>query len=221
MENLRDTLTSPVVLIGWFAAVGLTVAVVAHDLARKNRQLVGLMRFVWILTVFYSGPLGLAVYYYSGRSQIPRETLWRRGFRSTAHCYSGCGVGEIAGVLLVAGLLGLGNAWIAGVSFVLAYAGGFSLTAGPLIQEGVPALRAFRDAFASETASIVVMEAVAVGVDLALARRATMGEPLFWSSLVVSLSVGFLAAYPVNVLLVHLGVKTGMHSPKEHPHGKH
>jgi len=59
------------------------------------------------------------------------------------------------------------------------------------------------------------MELVAIGVDLWLAGNATIGEPLFWSSLVVSLTAGLVAAYPVNVLLIALGVKEGMHSPRE------
>ncbi len=33
---------------------------------------------------------------------------------------------------------------------------------------------------------------------------------LFWSSLVVSLSLGFVTAYPVNPWLVRRGVKSGM-----------
>ncbi len=60
------------------------------------------------------------------------------------------------------------------------------------------------------------MEFVAIGTDLWLGGDATMGEPLFWMSLAVSLSCGLLAAYPVNLLLIHYGVKGGLHSPKCH-----
>jgi hypothetical protein len=42
-----------------------------------------------------------------------------------------------------------------------------------------------------------------------------MSDPIFWSSLVVSLTAGLAAAYPVNVLLIRFGVKEGMHSPRE------
>ena len=57
-------------------------------------------------------------------------------------------------------------------------------------------------------------ETVAITVDLYFACGATMHDLLFWSSLVFSLTMGLIAAYPVNVLLIHLGVKEGMHSPK-------
>jgi hypothetical protein len=42
-----------------------------------------------------------------------------------------------------------------------------------------------------------------------------MNEPLFWSSLIISITAGLIAAYPVNVLLVYLGVKQGMGNPHE------
>lgn len=214
---IKDTLTNPTFLIIWGVLVAISVGVLLRDLSRKNPQIASLMRAVWVFTVVYSGPLGLAVYFYSGRKQIAHDSLWRRGFRSTAHCYSGCGAGEIAGVVITAGLLALGTWWVAGVTFVLAYVAGFALTVGPLVQEGVTFNQALWDAFYSETASITVMEVTAIAVDLWLAGNATMGDALFWSSLVFSLSMGLLAAYPVNVMLVAWGVKKGMHSPK-HAH---
>lgn len=220
MEQLITTvLTAPAFLIVWGVLVAVSLAVLVRDLATANPEIAGLMKWVWIFTVLYSGPVGLAVYFYSGRKQIRGDSLWRRSFRSVAHCYSGCGAGEIAGVVITVGLLSLGTLWVAGVTFALAYAAGFALTVGPLVQEGVGFRRALWDAFYSETASITVMEVVAISVDLWLAGDAGMGDTLFWSSLVFSLTMGLIAAYPVNVLLIHLGVKEGMHSPKEHAEG--
>jgi len=215
MEWLRTFLAHPEFIVTWAVVTVAAVATLACDLRLRNQQVGGLMKWVWLFTVVYSGPFGLAGYYYSGRRQIARDSLWRRGFRSVAHCYSGCGLGEIAGVSIAAGLLSLNTWWVAGISFVLAYAAGFALTVGPLIQDGVRFEQALLDAFYSETASITVMEVTAIGVDLWLAGSATVGEPLFWSSLVVSLSAGLVAAYPVNVVLIAFGVKEGMHSPKE------
>ena len=40
-----------------------------------------------------------------------------------------------------------------------------------------------------------------------------MGEVLFWAALVFSLSLGVVAAYPVNVFLIEFGVKEGMMNP--------
>jgi hypothetical protein len=59
------------------------------------------------------------------------------------------------------------------------------------------------------------MEIAAIGTDLLLAGGATWTEPLFWTALLFSLTVGFTAAYPVNAALIELGVKEGMGTPAE------
>jgi hypothetical protein len=59
------------------------------------------------------------------------------------------------------------------------------------------------------------MEVTAIGTDLLLAAGATIEDVLYWSVLIFSLSGGFLVAFPVNVALVHLGVKDGMKSPRD------
>lgn len=179
MGGLRSFLSDPVFPITWAVTSALALLVIAWDLKRRNDQLGGLMKLVWLLTTAYSGPIGLAVYFATGRRQIAQDSLWRKGFRSTAHCYSGCGLGEIVGVGIAVGLFSAGQTTVAVVTFALAYLFGLALTVGPLVHDGVPARRAFRDAVLSETASIVVMEAVAIGVDLAFAQRASGSEALF------------------------------------------
>jgi hypothetical protein len=214
-EALRQFLTNPVVLVVWGTLVALSLGVLIRDLRTSNAMLGSLMNYVWGFTVLYSGPIGLAGYWYSGRAQISHDSLWRRGFRSVSHCYSGCGAGEITGIVIALGLLSLGTRYVALATFALAYVFGYAITMGPLMQEGVPLEEAFADAFYSETASIAVMEIVAIATDLWLAGEATMSDTLFWAALVFSLSVGLLAAYPVNVLLISRDVKEGMMNPAE------
>lgn len=208
METIRGTISGPYFLITWAALMVPSLFVLIRDLRQS------LMKAVWVFTVIYSGPVGLAVYWLTGRKEIGDDRLWRRAFRSVAHCYSGCGMGEIVGVFITVGLLSLGNLPVALTTFALAYVAGYALTVGPLMQEGVAFRTALWDAFVAETPSIAVMEIVAIGSDLLLAGDATMGEPLFWSSLIVSLSLGLMAAYPVNVLLLHFGIKEGMMDPR-------
>lgn len=215
LHIFKDVLTSHQFLWTWGILVLISFIYVLYDLREKNPQIMPLMKWVWGFTVLYSGPLGLAIYFYSGRKQIAHDSLWRRGFRSVAHCYSGCGAGEIVGVTIAAGIFSLGNWGVSIITFVLAYVAGFALTVGPLVQEGEDFNSAVKDALYSETPSITIMEVVAIGVDLWLAGSARIHDPLFWSSLIFSLTMGLLAAYPVNVLLVHWGVKEGMMNPKE------
>jgi hypothetical protein len=213
--TLQHILTNPTYLAVWAVLVLVSLAVLVWDLRTNNEVIGSLMKFVWGFTVLYSGPVGLLVYWYSGRTQIAHDSLWRRGFRSVSHCYSGCGAGEIVGVVIAAGLLSLGTLVVAAATFGLAYVAGFVMTMGPLMQEGVGFNEALMDALYSETPSITVMEFVAIGSDILLAGEAHIGELLFWTALIFSLTLGLLAAYPVNVLLIEFGVKEGMMNPKE------
>lgn len=215
LDSLQEALTNPWFLWIWAGVALLSTAVVRHDLRTRNPEIPGLMQAVWLLTTLYSGPIGAGLYWGTGRKQIARDSLWRRAGRSVAHCYSGCGAGEIVGLLVAIGLLALGTGWVVAITFGFAYIFGLGLTVGPLLQEGVGIKQAVIDGVLSETASIAVMEAVAISVDLWLAGSAGMGDALFWASMAVSLTLGLAAAYPVNAVLISFGVKEGMHDPRE------
>jgi len=214
-DTIRNLLGNGWLVSAWLLLAILSVAWLLRDFRLHNSHIHSLMKAVWFMTVLYSGPLGLWLYYISGRKQIASNSIWRKGVRSVAHCYSGCGAGEITGVFIAAGLLALGNTGIAIVTFALAYVFGYGMTLGPLLQAGVPLKQALIDTFYADTVTIAVMEITAISLDLWLAARATMDQPLFWGSLILSLTIGLLAAYPVNVLLVHFGVKQGMGDPRD------
>ncbi len=218
---MKPILSDPMLMGVWALLVVVSVGTLLWDIRRRNQALPSLMKGVWTLVVLYSGPFGLAVYWYTGRTQISHDSLWRRGFRSTAHCYSGCGAGEVLGFALLAGLLALQSTLVVTAgTFTLAYIFGYALTVGPLMQEGVGFREAMFDALYSETPSITIMEISAIGTDLLIASQAKIGDLLFWGALAFSLSVGFLFAFPVNALLVHFGVKEGMMNPAEMGQGQ-
>ena len=104
----------------------------------------------------------------------------------------------------------MGNIWVATITFFFAYVFGYGMTLGPLLQDGVSINKALIDTFYSDTATITVMEITAISLDLWLAASASMDQVLFWISLILSLTVGLIAAYPVNVLLFKFGIKSGM-----------
>lgn len=208
-------------MIGWLSVTLVCLGVLIRDLRLNNGHLMPLMKFVWVLTVANSGPLGLAVYWLSGRKEIRRDSLQRKAFRSVAHCYSGCGIGEILGVIIAVGILAAGNFQASVITFSLAWLFGFGLTVGPMIQGGVALGQAIRDSFVAETLSIAAMETAAIGIGLWLGGGTRMHEPLFWTSLYVSLSAGLLAAWPVNLLLIRMGLKAGMMNPRDTSHTDH
>jgi hypothetical protein len=133
-----------------------------------------LMKLVWTLSVLFSGPIALAVYWWAGRTQIDHESVWRGGWRSISHCYSGCGIGEVVGVSLASAVFGFGVFGVVVLTFALAYFFGYIFNIGPLMQDGVPFKEALTDTAYSETLSITGMEIAAIGADLILAPSASL-----------------------------------------------
>ncbi|MBV0925893.1 DUF4396 domain-containing protein [Halomicroarcula limicola] len=210
----------PILSSWWTLGIWLTINLVSlgvlwWDFEKYNQNIPSLMKFVWSLVVAYSGLFGLGVYWFTGRTQLESDSLWKQGFRSTSHCYSGCGVGEVIGITAATIILSFSTLWVVALTFFLAFVSGFALTVGPLIQEGVGFKEAMWDAIWSETPSITIMEVVAIGTDLLVAGEAGWTSPLFWTALLFSLTIGFFAAYPVNVALIAVGVKEGMGNPAE------
>jgi hypothetical protein len=133
---MNPILSDPLMMSVWALFVLASVGTLWGDIRERNQALPSLMKGVWTLVILYSGPFGLAVYWYSGRTQIRNDSLWRCGFRLTAHCYSGCGAGEVLGFALLVGLIALQSTHlVAAGTFALAYLFGYALTVGPLIED--------------------------------------------------------------------------------------
>ena len=113
----------------------------------------------------------------------------------------------LAEVLVVATAAGWGNVASIALSVVLAFVFGYSLTLRPVLGAGVQPRRALQVAFASDTASITVMEIVDNAFILLVPRAidAGLGDPLFWWSLGVGLAIAFVVALPVNRWLIARG----------------
>jgi hypothetical protein len=137
---------------------------------------------------------------------------------ATLHCLTGCALGEIAG-MAIGTALGLSNWGTVALAVALAFLFGYSLTSLPLLRAGFALAAVIPIAFASDTFSIVVMEIVdnAIVVVVPGALEAGLGTLLFWGSLSFALAIAFVAAVPVNRLLIargkgHAAVhRTGVH----------
>lgn len=125
---------------------------------------------------------------------------------ATLHCLTGCAIGEILGAAIGAGL-NWHNMATAGLGILLAFTFGYMLTMRPLLQHGLAPRKAFRVALASDSVSIATMEIVDTTIILLVpgALAAGPGTVLFWTSLMVSLAVAFVAAVPVNRYLISRG----------------
>ena len=133
-------------------------------------------------------------------------SLNRAAVSATVHCLTGCAIGEVLG-MVVATWLGWGNAASIALAVALAFVFGYSLTLGPVLRAGVPVGRALPLAFASDTASISVMEIVDNAFILVVpgAIAAELSDALFWWSLAVSLAIAFVFALPLNRWLIARG----------------
>jgi hypothetical protein len=133
-------------------------------------------------------------------------SLNRLAFTATAHCLTGCAIGEILG-LVIATAAGWGNAASIAIAVVLAFGFGYSFTLVPLLRAGVVLATAVGLALASDTFSIVVMEIVDNAIILVWpgAMDAGLADLLFWGSLAIGLAIAFAAAFPLNRWLIARG----------------
>jgi len=134
------------------------------------------------------------------------SSLNRIAATATAHCLTGCAIGEVLG-LAIGTAFGWGNLATILLAIVLAFFFGYLLTALPLLRAGLPLRRVAGIAFASDTFSITVMEIVDNAIILIIpgAMDAGLGDALFWGSLAFALAVAFVAAFPVNRWLIARG----------------
>jgi hypothetical protein len=133
-------------------------------------------------------------------------SLNRLSLSATLHCLTGCSIGEILG-MVVGTALGWGNLATIVLAIVLAFFFGYSLTMLALLRSGLALMTVLPLAFASDTPSIAVMETVdnLIMIVIPGAMEAGLGDFLFWGSLVLALSVAFVAAFPVNRYLIARG----------------
>src|SRR3954454_4489744 len=132
--------------------------------------------------------------------------LNRLAFSATAHCLTGCAIGEILGMIL-ATWWGLGDAASIVLATVLAFFFGYGLTSLPLLRSGMSVRQVAPLAFASDTASITTMEIVDNLFILIVpgAIAAGLGDALFWWSPAVALVIAGAVAFPVNRWLLVRG----------------
>jgi hypothetical protein len=130
----------------------------------------------------------------------------RAALSATLHCLTGCAIGEVLGMVL-GSVFALGNWLTVALSVALAFVFGYSLTMLPLLRHGLGVRMAAALAFASDTASIALMEIVdnVIMVYIPGAMEAGVGSLLFWGSLVLSLVIAGIAAFPLNRWLIRRG----------------
>jgi len=146
------------------------------------------------------------------------QSLNALAFAATAHCLTGCAIGEVAG-FAIGTALGFSNLGTIVLAVVLAFLFGYGLTSLPLLRSGMALGAVVPIAFASDTLSIATMEVVDNLIVLTIpgAMDAGLDSLLFWGSLAFALLIAGLVALPVNRWLIARGKghavvhRTGVH----------
>lgn len=140
------------------------------------------------------------------RHELKGRALTRTAISATAHCLTGCAIGEIAG-LAIGTALGWTTVPTMALAVALAFLFGYGLTSMPLFRAGLPIAVIIPLVLASDTFSILTMEIVDNAFMLVVpgAMDAGLGDLLFWGSLAAALAVAFAAAVPVNRFLIARG----------------
>src|SRR5919109_1302530 len=145
------------------------------------------------------------------------QSLNRLAFSATAHCLTGCAIGEVLGVI-VGTALGWSDLATIVLAVVLAFFFGYSLASLPLLRSGMALSAVIPIALASDTISIAIMEIVDNAIMLLIpgAMEATLSDIGFWAALAVALVIAGVAAFPANRWLLARGKG---HAVVHHHHG--
>ncbi len=125
---------------------------------------------------------------------------------ATLHCLTGCAIGEVLG-MVIGTALGWADLPTIALAVALAFVFGYGLTMLPLLRSGLGFGTAMGLAFASDTASITIMEIVDNLMMLAIpgAMDAGLASLLFWASLAGSLLIAGAFAFPLIRWLIARG----------------
>ena len=134
------------------------------------------------------------------------QSLNRLAFSATAHCLTGCAIGEVLG-MIIGTALGWSDVQTIALAVALAFLFGYSLTSLPLLRSGMALGAVVPIALTADTISITVMEIVDNAILLLIpgAMEASLDEIGFWAALAVALLIAGMAAYPVNRWLLARG----------------
>ena len=143
-----------------------------------------------------------------GEHALDKAAQLRLAHSATLHCLLGCGIGEVVGVI-IGTALDLPNLTTLVLAVVLGFIFGFILGMRPLLRAGFNFSRAVRQVFIAESLSIAVMELAEVLVQVYMpgVMDAGLTSWLFWLGMGFALAAGYLAAFPVNYILIGKGIR--------------
>lgn len=131
------------------------------------------------------------------------DAITRQAIRHTIHCLVGCGIGEIAG-MLIAAAFGWHRAGRLSAAILLAFTVGYALTYRGVRKHVPSAKEAVRITAATDTVSIATMELVDNTIELIIPNALMVSATSFrfWWGLVLSLAIAFVITVPANRYMI-------------------
>lgn len=142
-----------------------------------------------------------------GQEEKP-HSVFSLAVSATFHCLIGCGIGEVAG-MIIGTYYNLSMMETMILALVLGFAAGMALGIMPLLRSHFTIKNALNTVVAGEGLSIAVMEAFEIGTQIAIpgVMEAGLTDGIFWVGMAAALAVGFIAALPVNIVMIQRGVR--------------
>ena len=136
------------------------------------------------------------------------SNTFKLAFSATLHCLIGCGLGEVAG-MVIGTMAAMSNHSTMILAIILGFVGGFGLGVVPLKKAGYTWKAAFKQVLVAEGLSIAVMETFEVLVQVYTpgVMDAGLTDGIFWLGMLLGLIAGFIAAFPVNYIFVKKGIR--------------
>ncbi len=210
-----------IIVLCWGVLVLISVAFVAWD-AFHHLPEPGVIKWAWVLTSLYLGPIAAIFYILVDKEPNPGEherfvaPMWKQAYGSTLHCVAGDATGVIFAAT-VTGLLGLPMWFDMAAEYVFGFAFGLFIFQALFMKDvmGLTYFGALKSTFIPEWLSMNAMMAgmfpvmvmFMMGRDM---RAMDPREPLYWGVMSLAIGVGFLTAYPANWWLVSKGLKHGL-----------
>jgi hypothetical protein len=138
---------------------------------------------------------------------VKRENHFSLALRATIHCLTGCGLGEVLG-MVIGTWLHMGNIPTMVLALSLGAILGLLFGMWPLLRAGFSFKRALKQTLIVEGLSIAVMETFEVLVQVYTpgVMKAHLTDSIFWIGMLLGLAAGFVAAYPVNYMFIKKGI---------------
>lgn len=212
-------------LSAFFVGAGILIALVLANNLTQNKQSMKIMNAVWILTGLWANLIAVPAYFAFGISKNGAMKMnrpqWQSVALSTLHCGAGCTLADITGEWFTHFIpVSIGGSLIAGswiLDFVLAlFFGVFFQYFAIKEMEKVSFKNAIKRAFRADLLSLTAWQIGMYGWMAIVYFVLFKDNPLektswiFWFMMQIAMFFGFFVSFPMNALLIKLGIKKGM-----------